>query len=71
MKQGKTLEHLNKEKIFFTIVKVFLTFFESMTSYVTPIFSDNIKNLKSCVQDGTDIFATQKEYYSVNPISIR
>ena len=37
---------------------------------MTPIFSGNIKNLKSCVQDGADIFATQKEYYSENPISI-
>ena len=32
-------------------------FLESMT-----IFSNNIKNLQSSVQNITDIFATQKEY---------
>ena len=33
-----------------------------MTSQVTPIFNDNIKNLQSSVQNITVIFATEKEY---------
>ena len=33
-----------------------------MTSKVTPVCINNIKNLKSGVQNVTDIFATQKEY---------
>ena len=48
----------------FTIVKVFFTFLESLTSKVTPIFSNSIKNLKSSVRNVTDIFATQEEYLS-------
>ena len=29
---------------------------------MTPIFSNNIKNLQRSVQNITDVFATQKEY---------
>ena len=37
---------------------------------MVPIFSKNVKYLKSSVQEGTGIFVTEKNIYSENPISI-
>ena len=34
---------------------------------MTPIFSNNIKNLQRSVQNITDVFATQKEYVYWKP----
>ena len=45
-----------------TTIKVFLTFLESMMTQMAPIFSNNTKYLKSSVQNGTDIFVTEKQY---------
>ena len=37
---------------------------------MTPILSNNAKNLKSRVPNGTGIFVIENNIYSENPISI-
>jgi len=46
----------------FTIVTVFFTFLESMMTQVTPIFSDNIKDLKISAQNTSGTFVAEKQY---------
>ena len=62
MKQDFRTHRLEEKFLYnFTTVKVFLTFLESMMTYMTPIFS-NTKKLKSSVQNGTCIFVLEKQY---------